>query len=69
MIGIRGTAQHYPKGYRCNSKVPIAVREFGLRKNHMAFYLMCCYGDPKLKAWKEQGKKFYMGGFRAVQEA
>jgi hypothetical protein len=33
----------------------------------MALYLMCCYSDPKLKAWLEQswkdaGKKFDMGG-------
>jgi hypothetical protein len=33
----------------------------------MAFHLMCCYGDPKLKAgfekaWKDAGKKFDMGG-------
>jgi hypothetical protein len=23
----------------------------GSQKNHMARHLMCCYGDPKLKAW------------------
>src|SRR4249920_2720400 len=41
--------------------------DLGSQKNHMAFHLMCCYGDPKLKAWfekawKDAGKKFDMGG-------
>ena len=36
------------------------------QKNHMALYLMCVYGDPKLEtwfrsAWKETGKKLDMG--------
>jgi hypothetical protein len=57
----------YPKGYQCNPKLPLPFVNLASQKNHMAFYLMCCYADPKLKAWfekawKDAGKKFDMGG-------
>ena len=67
MIGYVVPHSIYPKGYQCNPKVPLPFVNLGSQKNHMAFYLMCCYGDPKLKAWFEKawkgaGKKFDMGG-------
>jgi hypothetical protein len=47
--------------------VPLPFVNLGSQKNHMALHLMCCYSDPKLKAWfekawKDAGKKFDMGG-------
>lgn len=67
MIGYVVPHSIYPKGYQCNPKVPLPFINLASQKNHMAFYLMCCYGDPKLKAWfenawKDTGKKFDMGG-------
>ncbi len=67
MIGYVVPHSLYPKGYHCNPKLPLPFVNLGSQKNHMAFYLMCCYGDPQLKAWFEKawkatGKKFDMGG-------
>lgn len=67
MIGYVVPHSIYPKGYHCNPKLPLPFVNLGSQKNHMALYLMCCYGDPKLKAWLEKawkgaGKKFDMGG-------
>jgi hypothetical protein len=77
MIGYVVPHSIYPKGYQCNPKVPLPFVNLGSQKNHMAFHLMCCYGDPKLKAWFEKawkgaGKKFDMGGgcvrFKALED-
>jgi hypothetical protein len=67
MIGYVVPHSIYPKGYRCNPKLPLPFVNLASQKNHMALHLMCCYGDPKLKAsfekaWKDAGKKFDMGG-------
>src|SRR5215471_5685874 len=67
MIGYVVPHSIYPKGYQCNPKLPLPFVNLGSQKNHMALHLMCCYGDPKLKAglekaWKGAGKKFDMGG-------
>jgi hypothetical protein len=67
MIGYVVPHSIYPKGYQCNPKLPLPFVNLGSQKNHMALYLMCCYGDPKLKAslenaWTNAGKKFDMGG-------
>jgi hypothetical protein len=67
MIGYVVPHSIYPKGYQCNPKLPLPFVNLGSQKNHMALHLMCCYGDPKLKAWfekawKDTGKKFDMGG-------
>jgi hypothetical protein len=67
MIGYVVPHSVYPKGYQCNPKVPLPFVNLGSQKNHIALHLMCCYGDPKLKAWFEKawkatGKKFDMGG-------
>jgi hypothetical protein len=66
MIGYVVPHSIYPKGYQCNPKVPLPFVNLGSQKNHMSLYLMCCYGDPKSKAWLEKawksaGKKFDMG--------
>lgn len=67
MIGYVVPHRIYPKGYHCNPKVPLPFVNLGSQKNHMVLHLMCCYIDPKLKAWLEKawkatGKKFDMGG-------
>ena len=67
MIGYVVPHSIYPKGYQCNPKLPLPFVNLGSQKNHMSLHLMCCYGDPKLKAqfekaWKATGKKFDMGG-------
>ena len=67
MIGYVVPHSIYPKGYQCNPKVPLPFVNLGSQKNHMSLHLMCCYGDPKLKAnfekaWKATGKKWDMGG-------
>jgi hypothetical protein len=67
MIGYVVPHSIYPKGYQCNPKLPLPFVNLASQKNHMAFYLMCCYCDPDLKAWFEKawkaaGKKFDMGG-------
>jgi hypothetical protein len=66
MIGYVVPHSIYPKGYQCNPKLPMPFVNLGSQKNHMALYLMCCYGDPKLKAWLEKawtesGRKFDTG--------
>src|SRR5436190_21476643 len=67
----------YPNGYQCNPKVPLPLVNLEAQKNHMAFHLMCCYGDPKLKAWlekawKDAGKRSDRGGggvrFRPLED-
>ena len=77
MIGYVVPHSIYPKGYQCNPKVPLPFVNLGSQKNHMALHLMCCYCDPKLKAWfekawKDTGKKFDMGGgcvrFRKLED-
>ncbi len=67
MIGYVVPHSIYPKGYQCNPKLPLPFINLGSQKNHMALHLMCCYGDPELKAWFENawratGKEFDMGG-------
>lgn len=67
MIGYVVPHKIYPPGYQCNPKLPLPFVNLGSQKGHMALHLMCCYGDPKLKAsfekaWKATGKKFDMGG-------
>ena len=78
MIGYVVPHSIYPKGYQCDPKLPLPFVNLGSRKNHIALHLMCCYSDPKLKAWfekewKDTGKKFDMGGgcarFKKLEDA
>lgn len=66
MIGYVVPHSLYPKGYVCNPKLPLPFLNLASQKNHMAFYLMCCYGDAELRAWFEKawtdaGKKLDTG--------
>lgn len=45
---------------------PLSVVGLGSQKNHMALYMMCVYGDQRLRTWfelayKKSGKKLDMG--------
>ena len=66
MIGYVVPHSIYPAGYHCDPKLPLMMANLGSQKNHMALYLMCCYGDaPTTKwfreAWEAAGKKLDMG--------
>ena len=66
MIGYYVPHGVYPAGYHADPKQPLPFAGLASQKNHMALYLMCVYGDPKLEtwfrsAWKETGKKLDMG--------
>ena len=66
MIGYVVPHRLYPAGYHCDPSVPLPLANLASQKNHMALYLMCCYGDNATydwfcKAWKAAGKKLDMG--------
>ena len=66
MIGYYVPHSVFPPGYHTDPKQPLPFAGLASQKNHMAIYLMCVYGDPKLdawfqKAWKATGKKLDMG--------
>jgi hypothetical protein len=63
MIGYSVPLSRYPKTY---NGVPLSYVALANQKNHMAVYLMGCYGDAKLTKWFERefrksGKKLDMG--------
>lgn len=66
MIGYFVPHSIYPDGYHCDPKQPLPFVSLASQKNHMAVYLACIYGDPKLHKWFEQewkktGLKLDMG--------
>ncbi len=66
MIGYYVPHSVYPAGYHCDPKQPLPFAGLASQKNHMAVYLMCCYGNPGheewfRKAWAKTGKKLDMG--------
>lgn len=66
MIGYVVPHSIYPKGYHCDPSLPLPYANLASQKNHMALYLMCCYGDPAIykwfcDSWKKAGKKLDMG--------
>ena len=66
MIGYVVPHRIYPKGYHCDPSLPLPYANLASQKNHMALYLMCCYGDKATddwfrKAWAAAGKKLDMG--------
>lgn len=66
MIGYVVPHSIYPKGYKCNPKLPLPFANLGSQKNHMSLYLMCIYGDTKTdqwfrKAWEKTGRKLDAG--------
>jgi hypothetical protein len=55
--------ERYPTTYNGQ---PLVVASLGAQKNHLAVYLMCIYGDQKLRSWFEaeyrrRGKKLDAG--------
>ena len=66
MIGYVVPHRLYPAGYHCDPALPLPYANLASQKNHMALYLMCCYGDPATmawfqKSWRATGKKLDMG--------
>lgn len=66
MIGYYVPHSVFPAGYHCDPKQPLPFASLAAQKNHMALYLMCIYGDAKLRRWFESacegsGKKLDMG--------
>ncbi len=66
MIGYSVPHSVFPQGYHCDPKQPLPFAGLASQKNHMAVYLMCCWGDPELRAWFEKayaktGKKLDAG--------
>ena len=66
MIGYFVPHSIYPPGYHCKPEEPLPFMSLASQKNHMAVYMMCVYGDAKLRkwfeaAWKKAGKKLDMG--------
>lgn len=41
----------YPDGYHCNPTDPLPFLSIASQKNHIAFYHMAIYSDPKLHEW------------------
>jgi Domain of unknown function (DU1801) len=66
MIGYYVPHRVYPAGYQCDPKQPLPFASLASKKNHMALYLMCVYGDTDhakwfQEAWAKTGKKLDMG--------
>jgi hypothetical protein len=66
MIGYVVPHRIYPAGYQCDPSLPLPYANLASQKNHMALYLMCCYGDKATdqwfrQAWVAAGKKLDMG--------
>ena len=66
MIGYHVPHSVYPPGYHCDPKQPLPFAALASQKNHMAFYLMCMYGDTEYEtwlreAWTKTGNKLDMG--------
>jgi hypothetical protein len=66
MIGYFVPHSIYPKGYHCDPRQPLPFAALASQKNHMALYLMGCYGDEAQSAWFRDawtaaGKKLDMG--------
>jgi uncharacterized protein YdhG (YjbR/CyaY superfamily) len=41
----------YPKGYHCDTKLPLPFINIAARKNYVALYHMGLYADKELKDW------------------
>lgn len=51
MIGYVVPHSIYPKGYHCDSKLPLPFMNIASQKNFIAFYHMGIYGDSDLMNW------------------
>ena len=66
MIGYFVPHSVHPAGYHCDPKQPLPFAALASQKNYMSLYLMCIYGDAKLRkrfeaACAKAGKKLDMG--------
>jgi hypothetical protein len=41
----------YPDGYHCDPQLPLPFINLASQKNHIGFYHMGIYSDPKLMDW------------------
>ena len=66
MIGYYVPHRVYPAGYHCDPTQPLPFLALASQKHYCSLYLMCVYGDDKLrqrfeKAWAASGKRLNMG--------
>ena len=51
MIGYVVPHSLYPDGYHCTPELPLPFLSLASQKNHIGFYHMGIYADPKLMEW------------------
>jgi uncharacterized protein YdhG (YjbR/CyaY superfamily) len=51
MLGYVVPHPIYPDGYHCDPKKPLPFMNLASQKNHIGFYHMGIYSDPKLLEW------------------
>lgn len=51
MIGYVVPQSIYPKGYHCNTKLPLPFLNIAAQKNFVAVYHMGIYANPELMDW------------------
>lgn len=51
MLGYVVPHSIYPDGYHCNPETPLPFISLASQKNHIGFYHMGIYSDPKLLSW------------------
>jgi len=51
MLGYVVPHSIYPDGYHCDPKTPLPFMNLASQKNHIGFYHMGIYSDPKLLEW------------------
>jgi len=51
MLGYVVPHSIYPNGYHCDTKMPLPFINLASQKNHIGFYHMGIYSDPKLLEW------------------
>jgi hypothetical protein len=51
MIGYVVPFSTYPKGYHCNTKLPLPFLNLAAQKNFIALYHMGIYANPELLNW------------------
>lgn len=67
MIGYVVPHSLYPDGYHCSPELPLPFLSLASQKNHIGFYHMGIYAEPKLMDWftseypKHSSRKLDMG--------
>ena len=54
MVGYVVPHSLYPKGYHCDTKLPLPFMSFASQKNFIAFYHMGIYASPELLKWFQE---------------